>query len=144
MCACTWWDPQQSAETSPWGRNEDPKRYPKQDMDLCGLSSKVESNNSDPDPQTQLEIVDQWSTRIPPPSKRGSRGNAWIVIEHHSKSLCFYLPIHTGNVLLKFGLNVQSQTEVRIWKLKNLIWLPGGHFESDIAENQHASFHTHK
>ena len=138
------------------------------------------------------EIVDQWSTRIPPPSKRGNRGNAWIVIEHRSKSLCFYLPLHTGNVLLKFGFNVQSQTEVRVWKLRNPIWLPGGHlkvtllkinrllpiyainlllkfrldiqsqtevrirklknpiwppgshFENDIAENQHASFHTHK
>ena len=41
-------------------------------------------------------------------------GNAWIVIKHHSKSLCFYLPIHIGNVLLKFGFNVQSQPEVRI------------------------------
>ena len=41
-------------------------------------------------------------------------GNAWIVIEHGSKSLRFYLPIHIGNVLLVFGFNVQSQPEVRI------------------------------
>ena len=49
----TWWDPQQSAETSPWGHTEDPKRDPKQDMDLCEFSSTVESSNSDPNPQTQ-------------------------------------------------------------------------------------------
>ena len=84
--------------------------------------------------QKQLETVDQWSTRIPPPSKRVSRGNAWIVIEHRSKSLCFYLPIHTGNVPLKFGFNVQSQTEVRVWKLKNPIWLPGGHLEVTLLK----------
>ena len=44
--------------------------------------------------------------------------------------------IHTSNVLLKFGLDIQSQTEVRVRKPKNPRWLPGGHFESDIAENQ--------
>ena len=38
-------------------------------------------------------------------------------------------------MLLKFGVDIQSQTKVRIWKPKNLIWPPGGHFESDIAEN---------
>ena len=46
-------DPQQSAETSPWGHTEDPKSNPKQDMDLCGFSSTVESSNGDPNPQTQ-------------------------------------------------------------------------------------------
>ena len=160
-----------------------------------------------------LEIVDQRSTRIP--------------IAHLSKSLRFYLPIHTGNVLLKFRFNVQNQTEVtylkinrlwpmpinnmhmkfeiqipkkpwvllwkpchlqspdteqsnmaarrpfwmwhcwksigffpcilpiyrllpsqskiiRVWKPKNPIWLPGGHFESDIAENKETAVHSHK
>ena len=41
-----------------------------------------------------------------------------------------------SNVLLKFGLDIKSQTEVRVRKPKNPRWPPGGHFESDIAENQ--------
>ena len=39
------------------------------------------------------------------------------------------LSIHTSNVLLKFGLYIQSQTEVRVRKLKNPLWSPGGHFD---------------
>ena len=46
------------------------------------------------------------------------------------------LSIHTSNVLLKFGFDIQSQTDVRVCKLKNPRWPPGGHFESDISENQ--------
>ena len=41
-----------------------------------------------------------------------------------------------GRTLLKFGLDIQSQTEVIVRKPKNPRWLPGGHFESDIAENK--------
>ena len=41
--------------------------------------------------------------------------------------------MHTGNVLLEFGLDIQSQTEVRIRKAKNPIGTPGGHFESNIC-----------
>ena len=63
-------------------------------------------------------------------------GNAWIAIEHRSKSLRSYLPIHTGNGLLEFEFNVQIHSEVKSAQLKNLIWRPGGHFESDNAENQ--------
>ena len=39
-------------------------------------------------------------------------------------------------VPLKFGVDIQSQTKVRVWKPKNQIWTPGGHFEIIIAENQ--------
>ena len=39
--------------------------------------------------------------------------NTWIAIEHPSKSQAFYLPIHAGNMLQKFGFKIQSQTEVR-------------------------------
>ena len=46
------------------------------------------------------------------------------------------LPIYIGFVLLKFEVDIQSQSKVRVWKPKNPIWPPGGHFESDIAENQ--------
>ena len=61
----------------------------------------------------QLEIVAQWFTRTPPTNRRGSKGNAWIAIEHRSKSFGFYIPILTDNVLLKFGFDVQSQIEVK-------------------------------
>ena len=44
-------------------------------------------------------------------------------------------PIHTSGVPVKFWLDIQRQSKVRVWKPKNPIWLPGGQFESDIAEN---------
>ena len=42
-------------------------------------------------------------------------------------------------MLLKFGVDIQSQTEVTVWKPKNPIWPPGGHFESDVAKNHQAA-----
>ena len=39
------------------------------------------------------------------------------------------LPIYISIVPLKFGVDIQSQTKVRVRKLKNPIWLPGSHFE---------------
>ena len=46
------------------------------------------------------------------------------------------LHIYISIVPLKFTVDIQSQTKVRVWKPKNPIWLPGSHFESDVAENQ--------
>ena len=46
------------------------------------------------------------------------------------------LHIYKTIVLLKFGVDIQSQTKVRARKPKNPIWPPGGHFDSDVAENQ--------
>ena len=46
------------------------------------------------------------------------------------------LSIPTRNVQLKFGLDIQSQTKVRVQTQKNPISSPVGHFENDIAENQ--------
>ena len=46
------------------------------------------------------------------------------------------LPIYISIVPIKFGVDIQSQTKVRVWKPKNPIWPPGGHFENDLAENQ--------
>ena len=39
-------------------------------------------------------------------------------------------------VLLKCGVDIQSQSKVRVRTPKYPIWPPGGHFESDVAENQ--------
>ena len=44
--------------------------------------------------------------------------------------------VNISIVPLKFGVDIQTQTKVRVWKPKNPIWPPGGHFESDLAENQ--------
>ena len=46
------------------------------------------------------------------------------------------LHIYISIVPLKFGVDIQSQTKVRVWKPKNPIWPSGGHFESDLTENQ--------
>ena len=46
------------------------------------------------------------------------------------------LPIYISIVPLKFAVDIQSQTKFRVWKQKNPIWPSGGHFESDLAENQ--------
>ena len=46
------------------------------------------------------------------------------------------LPIYISIVPLKFEVDIQSQSKIRVRKPKNPIWLPGGHFESDIVENQ--------
>ena len=46
------------------------------------------------------------------------------------------LLIYIFNVLLKRGLDIQSQTKVRFQEPKNPIHLPGSHFLSHIAENR--------
>ena len=45
------------------------------------------------------------------PPAGGVAVGVWTAIKHCSKSLGFNLPIRTGSVLLKFGFDVQSQTE---------------------------------
>ena len=54
------------------------------------------------------------------------------------------LTMDTNDVAVKFGLDIQSQTKVRVPKPKNPRWPPGNHFEGDIAENQSASAHGHQ
>ena len=46
------------------------------------------------------------------------------------------LPINISIVPLRFEVDIKSQSKVGVWKPKNPIWPPGGHFESDVAENQ--------
>ena len=46
------------------------------------------------------------------------------------------LPIYIRIVPLKFAVDIQSQSKVGVWKPKIPIWLPGGHYEINIAENQ--------
>ena len=53
------------------------------------------------------------------------------------------LPIYISIVPLKFEVDIQSHSKVRVRKPKNPIWPPGGHFESHIAENQYDSAYSH-
>ena len=46
------------------------------------------------------------------------------------------LNMDTNDVAMKFGLDIQSQTKVKVRKPKNSRWPPGSPFEGDIAENQ--------
>ena len=46
------------------------------------------------------------------------------------------LPIHASDVPLKFELDIQSETKVRVRKPKIQYSLQVANFESDIAENQ--------
>ena len=45
------------------------------------------------------------------------------------------LPIYTSIVLLKFGVDIQSQTNVRVSKPKNPIWLSGGEVQKPNKGN---------
>ena len=60
---------------------------------------------------TKQENVDQWSTRIPLPAKAAIGDRNWTR--------------QTGIVLLKFGVDMQSETKVRVQKPKNRLWLAG-------------------
>ena len=53
------------------------------------------------------------------------------------------LTIYISIVPLKFEVDIQSQSKVRVWKPNNPIWWPDGHFESDVPENQQASVYGH-
>ena len=57
----------------------------------------------------------------------------WPPGGHFEKNV---LPINISIVPLKFKVDIQSQSKVRVRKPKSPIWPPGGHFESDVAENQ--------
>ena len=86
--------------------------------------------------QTQLEIVDQWSTRIPPPHRRG-----WHFSKSQAAILKWLLPTATKDMHMKFETEIRKQTWVTllkhaIQKPRNLIWPPGSHLENEVTENQ--------
>ena len=81
---------------------------------------------------------------LSPETKKIQNGHQAAILKVTFLKINWHLSIHTSNVLLKFGLDIQSQTEVRVRKPKNPRWPPGGHFEIDIAENQQASAHCHQ
>ena len=78
----------------------------------------------------------QSQTKVSLETKKIQYGRQAAILKVTSLKINRLLPIYTSIVLLKFGVDIQSQTKVRVWKPKNPIWPPGGHFESDVAENQ--------
>ena len=112
----------------------------------------------------ELEIVDQWSTKIPPPQGRGSKGQ-WVDSnrtllkitsqpfwkQYSWKSLGFCLQPQrtcTWNLKLKFQSKLEfrcpNHAAYRVQKPKNLTWPPGSHLENEVTENQEAPTHIHK
>ena len=85
--------------------------------------------------QTWLPL---WKT-MPPTESRNRKiqyGHQAAILKMTLLKINRLLPIYVSTVPLKFEVDIQSQSEVRVCKPKNPIWPPGGHFESDVAENQ--------
>ena len=120
---------------------------------LVIVSAQQQNNFQTINIPRQLEIVDQWSTRIPPHHRRGwqwAMGGLQLKLfnitrqpfwkQHSWQSLGFCLqPQRTCTWNLK--LNFQSKLELHcrnyiIQKPKNLIWPPGSHLENEVTENQ--------
>ena len=76
---------------------------------------------------------------MPPTESRNRKiqyGRQAAILKMMSLKINRLLSIYISIVPLKFGVDIQSQSKVRVWKPKNPIWPPGGHFERDVAENQ--------
>ena len=87
----------------------------------------------------RLELIfkaKQKLVRNPKKNKMAARRPFWKWRRWKSIGFFPYIYIYISIVPLKFGVDIQSQTIVRVRKQKNPTWLPGGHFEIDIAANQ--------
>ena len=76
---------------------------------------------------------------MPPTESRNQKiqyGHQAAILKMTLQKIHRLLPIYISIVPLEFEVDIQSQTKVRVWKPKNPIWPLGGHFESDVAENQ--------
>ena len=76
---------------------------------------------------------------MPPTESRNRKiqyGHQAAILKMTLLKIKMLLPIYISIVPLKFEVDIQSQTKVRVWKPKNPIWSLGSHFESDVAENQ--------
>ena len=83
-----------------------------------------------------LELIFKAKLKLESRNKKIQYGCLEAILKLTLLKINRLLHIHIGIVLLKFGDNVQSQTKVKVRKPKNPIWPPGGHCESDVAENQ--------
>ena len=83
-----------------------------------------------------LELIFKAKLKLESGNKKIQYGCLAAILELTLLKINRPLQIYISIVLLKFGVDNQSQTNVRVWKPKNPIWPPGGHFESEVAENQ--------
>ena len=75
-------------------------------------------------------------SKVTPETKKIQYGPHAAILKVTSLKINRLLPIYISIVPLKFAVDIESQTKVRGRKPKIPIWLPGGHFEINIAENQ--------
>ena len=104
------------------------------------------AKNQDFYPYTQ--VLYHWSLEFKfkvksPETKKSDMSAKWAFWMRHRWKLIGFLPIYTNIAQLKFGVDIQSQTEVRVWKPNYPIWPPCCHFESDVTENWHISAYGH-
>ena len=78
----------------------------------------------------------QSQSKVSPENQKIQYGHQAAILKVTSLKINRLLPIYISIVPLKFAVDIQSQTKVRVRKPKIPIWLPGGHFEINIAENQ--------
>ena len=83
-----------------------------------------------------LELIFKAKVKLKSRNKKIQYGCLAAILKLKLLKINRRLHIYISIVLLKFGVDIQSQTQVKVWKPKNPIWPPGGHFESDVAENQ--------
>ena len=88
-----------------------------------------------------LDLMGKAKLKLESGNRKIQHGHQAAILKVTLLKIDRLLSIYTSNVLLKFGLDIQSQTKVRVRKLKIPIWTPGGHFESNISENQQALAH---
>ena len=83
-----------------------------------------------------LELIFKAKIKLESGNQKMQYGRQAAILKLTLLKINRLLYIYISIVLLKFGVDIQSQTKVRVWKPKNSIWPPGGHFESDVADNQ--------
>ena len=83
-----------------------------------------------------LELIFKAKLKLESGNKKIQYGCLAVTLKLTLLKINRVLHIYISIVLLKFGVHIQSQTKVRDWKPKNPIRPPGGHFESDVVENQ--------
>ena len=83
-----------------------------------------------------LELIFKVKLKLESGNQKIRYGCLAAILKLTSMKINRLLHIYISIVLLKFGVDIQCQTKVRVWKPKKPIWPPCGHFESDVAENQ--------
>ena len=70
----------------------------------------------------------QSHTKVKSGNQKIQYGCQAAILKLSSLKINRLLPIYISIVPLKFGVDIQSQIKVRVWKPRNAICLPGGHF----------------